>query len=144
MIDLQEAGGKYAPTGQATIDWVVSRWIEGDERVAAAIPTPFSANINLLGHDTSPPPIYPAALFRTTPYWHADAPSPLITPFLCICVTPRVKCSRPKGQRAGARLLSHLTVATQPDHADMHCLQIPCPSPGGIPTRGGFVQPGDG
>ena len=131
VIDLQEAGGKYAPTGQATIDWVVSRWIEGDEGVAAAIPTPFSANINLLGHDTSPATYLSGGPLCTTLYWHADAPIPLD---YTIFVHLRDTTGYVHAQRDNVPVLGfYPTSQWQPNSiiADMHCLQIPPALPQG-------------
>ena len=131
VIDLQEAGGKYAPTGQGTIDWVVSRWTEGNEGVAAAVPTPFSASINLLGHDTSPATYLPGGPLCTTLYWRADASIPLdYTVFVHLRdATGYVHAQRDNVPVLGFYPTSHW----QPNSivADMHCLQIPFTLPQG-------------
>lgn len=94
VIELQEAGGKYAPTGQGTIEWVVSRWVgeRGGTRPRASSRPVLPCTTTPSG----PPAIFPVAHSAPPCTGRPISLSPLITPFLFTCATPPVT-STPNG-----------------------------------------------
>lgn len=145
VIDLQEAGGKYAPTGQGTIDWVVSRWIGKDEEDAAATSTPFSADMTLLRHETWPDTYLAGGPLCLTLYWQATAPIPFD---YTIFVHLRDATGYVHAQRDNVPVIGFAPTSQWPPEqiiADMHCLQIP-PSipPGEYQLVAGLYNPTTG
>ena len=129
VIDLQEAGGKYAPTGQGTIDWVVSRWVgEGGGNAAANY---FAAPIALHHHTIWPTTYLPGGPLCATLYWQADQPIPLD---YTVFVHLRDATGYVQAQRDNVPVLAfYPTSQWSPGEtiADMHCLQIPPAIPPG-------------
>lgn len=78
VIDLQEAGGKYAPTAPETLAWMGRQWV-GDRLPATAVsfPVHFAENITLLGYTLSGPPLSPGRPLCVTLYWQAASVLPV-------------------------------------------------------------------
>ncbi|MCP4362075.1 MAG: DUF2079 domain-containing protein [Chloroflexi bacterium] len=139
VIELQEAGGKYAPTAQSTLDWLGRQWVmdalpdtptlSGDQRslteAAVSQSIPFADNITLLAYELSEDRYGAGRPLCITLYWQIDAP-------LAADYTTFVHLTAPDGyvhaQRDSAPAFGfHPTSHWQPGEitADMHCFQIP-------------------
>lgn len=74
-IELAEAGGKYAPTGQATIDWIVGRWLYPTLPPSAQpLEARFGGGPVLLGYEHQPALVaLPGGGLCVTLYWQTEA-----------------------------------------------------------------------
>lgn len=127
IIELQEAGGKFAPMAQTTLDWLGQQWTleEGLPESAVPLPTPFADNIQLLGYELSESePILGGALCATL-YWQAEtAVATDYTVFLHFAAEDGfVQAQRDSPPAFGFAPTSRW----QPGYVvgDLHCLQIP-------------------
>ncbi|MCP4424525.1 MAG: DUF2079 domain-containing protein [Chloroflexi bacterium] len=126
VIDLQEAGGKFAPTAPATLDWMGQQWTT-DKLPDTAVPQPvqFANDIQLIGYQLSENTAAPGRPLCATLYWQTTAPATVdYAVFLhFVDETGYVHTQRDTVPAFGFHPFSHW----QPDEivGDMHCLQIP-------------------
>ncbi|MDJ0754323.1 MAG: DUF2079 domain-containing protein [Ardenticatenaceae bacterium] len=126
VIDLQEAGGKYAPTGQETLDWLGAQWVTDNLPSNA---TPVSANfeptIELVGYSLPEETLTPGRPLCPILYWQTDSPiDPALTVFLHLAAADGfVQAQRDSEPAFGF----YPTPKWRPGEVvgDMHCLQIP-------------------
>ncbi|HID50827.1 MAG TPA: DUF2079 domain-containing protein [Anaerolineae bacterium] len=146
VIDLAEAGGKYAPTAPSTLDWLGRQWAMAElPDTAVSQPVPFAENITLLGYELSEDWYAAGRPLCVTLYWQADAP-------LATDYTAFVHLTAPDGyvqaQRDSAPAFGfHPTSQWQPGEitADMHCFQIPPQlPPGPYQIKAGIYNPDTG
>jgi hypothetical protein len=127
VIELEEAGGKYAPTGQETIDGVISRWSYSHPPPETAERTfPFEAGITLLGYAVYPVEEYsPGNPLCLTLYWRPSTSIPLD---YTVFVHLRDAAGYVHAQRDNVPVLGfYPTSQWQPGGiiGDMHCFQLP-------------------
>jgi len=126
VIDLQEAGGKYAPTAQATLDWMGQQWVT-DELPETAVPqnTQFGTIISLVGYAPPKTQIAQGRPLCITLYWQPETViSTNYTVFLhFVDHTGYVHTQRDNLPAFGFQP----TVQWQPQEivGDMHCIQVP-------------------
>ncbi|NKQ37600.1 MAG: DUF2079 domain-containing protein [Chloroflexi bacterium] len=146
VIDLEEAGGKYAPTAPSTLDWLGRQWVmERLPDTAVSQPIPFAENITLSGYELSEDRYAAGRPLCVTLYWQADAP-------LATDYTAFVHLTAPDGyvqaQRDSAPAFGfHPTSQWQPGEitADMHCFQLPPQLPlGPYQIKAGIYDPNTG
>ncbi|MAT97009.1 MAG: hypothetical protein CL608_07695 [Anaerolineaceae bacterium] len=127
IIGLQEAGGKFAPTAQTTLEWLGQQWTlaEGLPETVVPLPTPFADNIQLLGYELSEPePVAGGALCATL-YWQAE--TAVVTDYT-VFLHFAAEDGFVQAQRDSAPAFGFApTSRWQPGSAvgDLHCLQIP-------------------
>ncbi len=135
VIELQEAGGKYAPTGQHTLDWLGTRWVR-EELPAAAEPVDaaFAGDIFLDGVTLEENNLAPGRPLCPILTWQTRTPidRPL-TVFLHLTAADGFVQAQRDGEPA---LGFYPTQQWQPGEkvADMRCLQIPAGLPPGSYT----------
>lgn len=147
VIELQEAGGKYAPTAQATLDEAIRTWLYPQlPEQAIEQTTPFDAGLSLLGYSLAPiEQAIPGGPLCPTLYWQSAAPIPTdYTVFLHL----RDETGYVHAQRDNVPVLGfYPTTQWQTDTivGDMHCFQIPPQAPPGNYTLvAGLYNPATG
>jgi uncharacterized membrane protein len=126
VIDLQEAGGKYAPTAQTTLDWLGQQWVI-DQLPETAVPqnTQFGTSILLAGYILSETQVEPGRPLCTTLYWQPETTIAAdYTVFLhFVDATGYVHAQRDSLPAFGF----YPMVQWQPEEivGDMHCIQVP-------------------
>lgn len=127
IFELQEAGGKFAPTAQTTLDWLGQQWTmaEGLPETAVALPTQFADYIQLLGYELSEPePVLGGALCATL-YWQTET---AVTTDYTVFMHFAAEDGFVQAQRDSAPAFGFSpTSRWQPNlvMGDLHCLQIP-------------------
>lgn len=126
LINLQEAGGKYAPTAPSTLDWLGAQWrLTALPDTAVPLNTQFENGISLLGYQLSESTFQPGMALCIILYWSADtAVNTDLTVFLHLAAADGFVIS----QRDNPPSFGfNPTTAWQPAEivADLHCLQIP-------------------
>lgn len=145
-LELQEAGGKFAPTAPETLLWMGRQWV-WEELPPTAVPLAitFADNITLRGYEITPNSDAAGRPFCATLYWQPQAPVGVAyTVFLhFVDETGYVHA-----QHDGAPSLGfYPTDVWQPGEviADMHCWQIPPQiSSGRYALHAGLYEPGSG
>ncbi len=159
VIDLAEAGGKYAPTAPSTLDWLGRQWVmeslpdtpalSDDQKslaeVAVSQPILFAEGITLLGYELSEDWYAAGWPLCVTLYWQTDSPQ-------TADYTAFVHLTAPDGyvqaQRDSAPAFGfHPTSQWQPGEitADMHCFRIPPQlPPGPYQIKAGLYDPATG
>jgi hypothetical protein len=146
IIDLQEAGGKYAPTAQTTLDWLASQYlVPALPDTAVPLNTQFQNNIQLLGYTFSEAEFQPGQALCVTLYWSTDTAVPTdLTVFLHLAAADGFVVS----QRDNPPAFGYApTSSWQPGQilADSHCLQIPPQLPAGqVHFNLGLYDPSSG
>lgn len=125
VIDLLEAGGKFAPTAQETLDWMGRQWVvDAPSETAVARPAEFTNGIRLLGYE-APAERQPGQPLCVTLYWtSATAVTGNYAIFLhLIAPDGFLQTQRDSAPAFGF----HPTPQWQPGEivADMHCLRVP-------------------
>ena len=126
VLQLQEAGGKYAPAAQSTITWMGRQWVSDElPETAVSHPLQFEQNINLLGYTINEHTDKSGRPLCTTLYWQATAPPPIdYTAFLHFTASDGYV----HAQRDSMPAFGFYPVSQWQSGeiiADMHCLQIP-------------------
>jgi uncharacterized membrane protein len=143
LIELQEAGGKYAPTAQSTLDWLGQQWLR-DALPTSATPAnvTFANGVQLLGYELSESEFAPGTAVCATFYWTTTQPIPEdLTVFLHFAAADGFVSA----QRDNPPALGFWpTPRWQPNHilADMHCFPIPPgTAPGSYHLNTGLYNP---
>lgn len=142
IIDLQEAGGKYTPTAQSTLDWMGSQWlVEELPATAVSAPAQFAEGIQLLGYELSEKLFAPGTAVCTTLYWTTTTSLATdYTVFLHFTAADGfVNAQRDNPPALGFSPTSQWLPGEI--IADMHCLQIPTVQPGDYHLKLGLYNP---
>lgn len=131
LIDLQEAGGKYAPTAQSTLDWLGSHYrLTSLPDTAVTSQTHFENGITLAGYELAEATVQPGQAQCVTLYWTTDtAVAADLTVFVHLAAADGFVLN----QRDNPPAFGYTpTSSWQPNEiiADPHCLQIPQLQPG--------------
>lgn len=146
IIELQEAGGKYAPTAQSTLDWLGQEWVfDTLPQTARPVNAQFGNGIRLAGYDLSEDQFAPETAVCATLYWTTDA---AITTDLTVFLHLVSPDGFVQAQRDNPPALGFWPANRwQPDTfvADMHCFQIPPGiQPGTYDLNAGLYDPNTG
>ena len=126
IIELQEAGGKYAPTAQSTLDWLGQQWVfEELPQTAVPVNAQFADGLQLVGYELSESRFAPGTAVCVTLYWTGEAP---ITADFTIFLHFMAADGFVQTQRDNPPAMGFWPAGRwQPGTfvADMHCFQIP-------------------
>lgn len=126
VIELQEAGGKFAPTAPQTLEWMGQQWVAPVLPVTAfAMDAAFENQIALLGYGLSTTQPTPGGALCAVLYWKTavSIPTDYTIFFHLVDPTGYVHTQRDSTPAQGF----YPTTTWQPNQliGDMHCLQIP-------------------
>jgi hypothetical protein len=145
IIQLQEAGAKYAPAADTTIRWMGRQWVREElPQTAVSQPAAFAQTITLLGYEAAEASA-PGRPFCPIFYWEAaEAVENDYTVFFhLVDESGYVHAQRDRAPAQGF----YPTSAWTPGEvvADMHCLQIPPQlAPGQYGLNVGLYDPDSG
>lgn len=146
VIELQEAGAKFSPTGPATIAWIQQRW------QSAALPskaTPqvahFANGLTLLGYHIQPENLGAGGVLCVTLYWQAKTvpvtPANIFVHFIA-------GDGFVQAQRDTAGVLDFFPTTAWPTNqviGDLHCMALPAGlAPGSYSVQTGLYDPATG
>lgn len=145
VIDLLEAGGKFAPAAPETLTWMGRQWlVDGLPADATPLPAAFANGVRLLGYE-APVESQPGRPLCATLYWTADAPptADATVFFHLVAADGFVQAQR---DSAPAFAFYPLTQWQPGDVvADMRCVQAPPGlAPGRYTLRTGLYDPAGG
>jgi uncharacterized membrane protein len=73
-IELNEGGGKYAPTAQSTLDWIGNEWVTSElPNDAVKASARFDSGIRLVGYEAETDSLSPGRPLCVTLYWLTEA-----------------------------------------------------------------------
>lgn len=144
--ELQEAGGKFSPTGAGTIKWIQQRWQSATLPTEATAQVAHFANgLSLLGYRTQPTQIIAGGALCVTLYWQAEtvpsAPANIFVHFIA-------SDGFVQAQRDTTGVLDFFPPTTWPTDqvvGDLHCMDLPEGlAPGSYSVQAGLYDPVNG
>ena len=125
-IDLQDGGGRFSPTGEATQAYIVEQWTFDEMPALVQAAADFEGDIELLGYSIAPaPPLATGGPLCVTLYWRANAPQ---TTSLTAFVHLAAGDGFVHAQRDSVPMFGFApTLGWQPGAiiGDMHCMAVP-------------------
>lgn len=146
VIELQEAGAKFSPTGPGTIEWIQQRW------QSAALPPQatseeahFANGLRLLGYHIQPATVVDGGTLCVTLYWQAETvPSTPANIFVHFIASDGFV----QAQRDTTGVLDFFPLTEWPTEqliGDLHCMALPAGlAPDSYSVQAGLYDPATG